>query len=250
MKETIIDELKEIEEKNNIKILFAVETGSRVWRMESSNSDYDIRFVYVRDKMSYQRIGKLPDVIDKTIGEQDFLGFDIYKFTKLILNSNPSVIEWLKSDIIYWNDGKTKHLFNNFIEKSFNPKALYHHYRSMCKQNYLKYLKTSACMTHKKYLYCMRGLINSKYVLQYDGIPPIVFNNAVNTLSGFENKEVMDKIKEVIELKKTGFEEIRVSKIHLFEKYIEEFLETEEKIEPRKIKDYQVIQEYIWELLR
>lgn len=249
MKDKIINQLGKIEKKNNIKILFAVETGSRVWRMESSNSDYDVRFVYIRDKKSYLRIGTLPDVIDNTIGEMDFLGFDIYKFTKLILNSNPSVIEWLKSDIIYWNDGKTKHLFNNFIEKSFNPKALYHHYRSMCKQNYLKYLKTSALMTHKKYLYCMRGLVNAKYVLQYDKVPPIIFKDSLD-ITYLKDSDVRDKILEVIELKKTGFEEVKVSKIHLFEKYIEEFLETEEKIEPRKIKDYQVIQEYIWELLR
>ena len=246
----ILTQLKDIEKKNNIKILFAVETGSRVWRMESSNSDYDIRFVYIRDAMSYQRIGKLPDSIDSTEGEHDFLGFDIYKFTKLLLNSNPATIEWLNSDIVYINDGETIVLFKIFIENNFNPKALYHHYRSMCKQNYLKYLKTSALMTHKKYLYCMRGLVNAKWVQLYNMIPPIDFKKTACKLRCKLPKDVQEKILEIIDLKKTGFEEVKVSKIHLFEKYIEEFLEKEDKIEPRKITDYQEIQQYIWSLLR
>lgn len=245
----IKEELNKIEKEKNICILFAVETGSRVWRIESSNSDYDIRFVYIRmEAKDYLRLGKLPDVIDTTIEDADILGFDIFKFCKLLLNSNPSVIEWLESDIIYIDDGKTKELFKGFIEQKFNPIALYHHYKSMCKQNYLKYLKTSACMTHKKYLYCMRGLVNSLYVLQHDKVPPIRFEDALKG-TFLDDVEVKKKIVEVIELKKTGFEEVRVSKIHLFEKYIEEFLETNEQPESRRVIDYKQIQEYIWKLI-
>ncbi len=242
-------ELIKIEKEKNICILFAVETGSRVWRMESSNSDYDIRFVYMRlDAKDYLRLGKLPDVIDTTIEDADILGFDIFKFCKLLLNSNPSVIEWLESDIIYVDDNETKEKLRKFINKKFNPIALYHHYKSMCKQNYLKYLKTSVCMTHKKYLYCMRGLVNAKYVLLHDQVPPITFEDSLK-LTYLGNQDVKKKILEVIELKKTGFEEVRVSKIHLFEKYIEGFLETEEQPESRRIIDYKEVQEYIWKLI-
>ena len=215
--------------------------------MESKNSDYDIRFVYIRDIKDYLRIGKLPDVIEHMKGEMDFVGFDIFKFTKLLLNSNPNIINWLKCKLIYSTDGTTKELFRKFIEQKFNPIALYHHYRSMCKQNYLKYLKTSALMTHKKYLYCMRGLVNAKYVEQNHELPPIDFKEALSNTK--IDDSVRKKLIEVIELKKEGFEEIKVSKIHLFESYIEQFLEEETKIESRRLVGYTKIQNYLWKLL-
>lgn len=241
--------LTEIEKTKGIKILFAIEAGSRVWRMASKDSDYDVRFVYVRPKKDYLRINKQADVIDTTTDNIDIVGFDIYKFTKLLLSSNPSMIEWLKSDIIYIDDGKTKELLKKFIEEKFNPIALYHHYRSMCKQNYLKYLKSGEMMTHKKYLYAMRGLVNAKYVLKYNLIPPISFPSTLDVGSELLEIEVLNKLLEIIELKKTGFEKIKVSKIHLFETYIETFLKTEAKPESRRIIDYQEVQEHIFDML-
>ena len=43
MKEIIDKELKEIETSNKIKILLAVESGSRAWGIESKDSDYDVK---------------------------------------------------------------------------------------------------------------------------------------------------------------------------------------------------------------
>lgn len=47
MEELIKSKLKEIEEKENIKILHCVESGSRAWGFASPDSDYDVRFIYV-----------------------------------------------------------------------------------------------------------------------------------------------------------------------------------------------------------
>ena len=53
MREEIINKLKEIEQKEHVKIIYAVESGSRAWGFESTDSDYDVRFIYVRDKKEY-----------------------------------------------------------------------------------------------------------------------------------------------------------------------------------------------------
>lgn len=244
----VIQHLKELEKNKGIYLLFAVETGSRVWRLQSKDSDFDIRFVYKRPVEDYLRINKLPDVIEKLSGNMDFVGFDIFKFTKLLLTSNPSMIEWLKSDIIYFDDGKTKEKLKEFIEKKYNPVPLYHHYKSMCKQNYLKYLKTCENMTYKKYLYAMRGLINAKWVTQFKTTPPINFNKTLDLINHLPD-EVINKLREIIELKKEGLEEVKVSKIHLFESFIESFLKEEDTLEQRKIIDYSEIQNYIFEIM-
>ena len=69
MKEKIQKLLKQIEKENNIKIIFAVENGSRAWRMESKNSDYDIRFVFSRPIKEYIQINKSAEVIQVSFNE-------------------------------------------------------------------------------------------------------------------------------------------------------------------------------------
>ena len=44
----IREKLREIEEKEQVFILLAVESGSRAWGIASPDSDYDVRFIYVR----------------------------------------------------------------------------------------------------------------------------------------------------------------------------------------------------------
>ena len=48
IEELVGRKLKEIEERENIRVLHAAESGSRAWGIASPDSDYDVRFVYVR----------------------------------------------------------------------------------------------------------------------------------------------------------------------------------------------------------
>ena len=56
MREEIIQNLKSLEKEENIRILYACESGSRAWGFPSSDSDYDVRFIYVREKDWYLRV--------------------------------------------------------------------------------------------------------------------------------------------------------------------------------------------------
>ena len=64
MQNVIEEELKEIEEKENVKIIYCVESGSRAWGFASPDSDYDVRFIYVRNKEDYLKLNKNRDVIE------------------------------------------------------------------------------------------------------------------------------------------------------------------------------------------
>jgi len=57
--------LLEIEQKENIAIFFACESGSRAWGFPSANSDYDVRFIYARPVEWYLSIADARDVIEK-----------------------------------------------------------------------------------------------------------------------------------------------------------------------------------------
>lgn len=249
MKDKIIKICKDIERDFKVKILFVVENGSRNWGMESEDSDYDVRFVFYRPKIEYLKLNRLKEVIDidKHLPEIDIIGFDIYKICKMLSSSNPNVIEWVHSNIIYYK--KIPKEIYNFTHKC-KKIALFHHYRSMCKQNYLKYLKSGNLVTYKKYLYAMRGLINAKYVKKYGQIPPIIFKDTITDLSSIIPEEISKKLFEIIRLKKKGKEKDIIQNIVRMDSYIENFLKTEEWTKGKEdIVDSRELENYILGLL-
>ena len=52
----IMSSLSNIEASENVRVLFACESGSRAWGFPSRDSDYDVRFVYIRPKDWYLSI--------------------------------------------------------------------------------------------------------------------------------------------------------------------------------------------------
>ena len=102
IKQKIMNELQKIEETENVKIILAVESGSRAWGFASPDSDYDVRFIYVRKKIDYLKLNPIRDVIEWRLDEVlDISGWDVKKSLQLLYKSNPTIMEWLVSPIIY-----------------------------------------------------------------------------------------------------------------------------------------------------
>ena len=80
MKEKIQEQLRRTEEAENIKILLAVESGSRAWGFASPDSDYDVRFIYIRRLEDYLRLDTIRDVIELPI--DDVLDINGWGFAK------------------------------------------------------------------------------------------------------------------------------------------------------------------------
>src|SRR3989344_448242 len=233
-KKIIIETLHKIEKENNCSIIFASELGSRGWGMESADSDFDVRFVFKRRFTEYLKLNKSLDVLSLTEANRDFVGFDIFKFCGLLNASNSSAIEWVLSDIYYLNFPPQK--LRNIIDSYFNPLALFQHYKSMCKQNYISYLKSGSDVTYKRYLYAMRGLMNSIYVQEYSKIPSIKFSDTLHILEQ-KNKvplNVLKKIKEIISIKRKGNEKDKIMRLEPFDAYIESKLKENELPLPKK----------------
>ena len=101
MKQEILSKLKKIEKEHNVKIIWAIESGSRAWGFESEDSDYDIRGMHIGKKEDYLGLFQPLFQINLSEGELDIESWDIRKFSELILKSNPQIAEWLRSPIIY-----------------------------------------------------------------------------------------------------------------------------------------------------
>jgi uncharacterized protein len=246
--EMISTKCREIEAANNVKIIFCVEGGSRVWRMDSKNSDYDIRFVYSRPVNDYISINSPADVIKHCYDIDgnncqpegavfDFVGFDIFKFLRMLHSSNPQVIEWLTSDIVYY--GKQPDDLVNYAKNYFNPISLYYHYKAMARENYIKYIKSGAMITYKKYLYAMRGLVNSKIVAVDKKVPSIDFNATLLDIQehyprSFMPPEIVHRLLEIIDLKRQGREKEIIENEVRMNEYIEHCLKDDSDVPPKR----------------
>lgn len=92
--EQILSELSFIERSEGVRVLFACESGSMSWGFASPDSDYDVRFVYVRPVKEYLRLEKVRDVIEwpdmgQMINDMDIVGWDLVKFLRLMRGSTP-----------------------------------------------------------------------------------------------------------------------------------------------------------------
>ena len=135
MKEQILHKLEEIEKRENVTVLYAVETGSRAWGHANENSDYDIRFIYKHNDISqYLVLDKFEDVIQYDDGIFDFVGWDVKKALQLHFKSNPNLREWLISPVVYIPDETG--IFRDF--EDFSPEILRYHYFGLAKKTYGK----------------------------------------------------------------------------------------------------------------
>ena len=141
MRKKIKEQLRRIEEAENIKILLAVESGSRAWGFASPDSDYDVRFVYIRSLEDYLRLDAIRDVIELPIDDVlDINGWDLQKTLRLLHKSNPTLFEWFSSPIVY-KKTEFSDKFRDLMMHYFSPKKTLYHYVSMAEGNYREYLK-------------------------------------------------------------------------------------------------------------
>ena len=76
--QSIKEKLSQIEERENIRIIYACESGSRAWGFASPDSDYDVRFIFVRPFQDYLRVKEVPDFIEAELNEiYDINGWDL-----------------------------------------------------------------------------------------------------------------------------------------------------------------------------
>lgn len=193
LREVILQKLKEIEAEEGVTILHAVESGSRAWGFPSPDSDYDVRFFYVRSREYYLRLDKTRDVIERPIDEVlDINGWDLDKTLRLLHSSNPTLFEWSQSPIVY----TTTERFQSFlptIRACFAAKPGLWHYLSMAEGNYREYLKGEQVKA-KKYFYVLRPLLACRWILERGTPPPMLFTDLVATQLEPELQPVVENL--------------------------------------------------------
>lgn len=221
MTEIIKKKLKEIEARENIRVLHCVESGSRAWGFASPDSDYDVRFIYVRPLEYYLRLEKARDVIEWQFDETlDINGWDLQKALRLLHNSNPTLFEWNASPIVYRTSeewGKIAKIINNFFAK----KAGLYHYLSAAKSNYREYLH-GEIVRLKKYFYVLRPILACKWILKNGTPPPMLFDELV---AACLESELIPAVDALLKMKRETPELGEGPRIAVINDYLDENIE-------------------------
>ena len=149
--ELVLLKVKEIEEREHIKVLHVVESGSRAWGFASPDSDYDVRFIYVRDEDFYLSLRKTEDYIDWELNDVlDINGWDLKKVLQHFHRSNATMFEWSNSPVVYYTTEEWQHLYDRVACQYFSCKSALYHYYGTASKNYHTYLREDM-VKYKKY---------------------------------------------------------------------------------------------------
>lgn len=228
MEALIKEKLHEIELRENCRILLAVESGSRAWGFASPDSDYDVRFIYVRPKESYLRLERFRDVIEVPISDElDINGWDVDKTLKLLHKSNPTVFEWFSSPIVYKTTPFAAQ-FKPVMLRYFSSRSGLWHYLHMAEGNYHEYLRCDMVRA-KKYFYVLRPILACRWILEMETSPPMLFSELVESqLPDF----LGETVQELLDLKINSPEVRMIPKIDILNEYLDRsIIEVRERIE-------------------
>ncbi|MFC5401342.1 nucleotidyltransferase domain-containing protein [Cohnella soli] len=201
----ITDQLDRIERDEQVQILYACESGSRAWGFPSKDSDYDVRFIYIRKPEWYLSIFDKRDVIERPISDQlDISGWDIRKALNLYRKSNPPLLEWLQSPIRYTEKYSVTEQLRTVSPLTFSPKSCMYHYLSMARGNYRMYLQGEQVRI-KKYFYVLRPVLACEWIERYGEMPPMEFDALAEHLLP-KGGALWDTVMQLLVRKKAGEE--------------------------------------------
>lgn len=213
-------ELLRLEQQHDIKILYAVESGSRAWGFASVDSDWDVRYIYVHQPDWYLDIDDKKDSQEEILpNDIDLAGWELKKALRLFRKSNPAMLEWLRSPTVYWQHSILAERLQELTEPYFNPKSCIYHYLHMAEGNYKTYLQGEKVRV-KKYFYVLRPILACDWIRETDSMAPMEFQKLLDsqvTETGVENE-----IRNLLNRKVSGEELDEEPKIQVLNSFLEQ----------------------------
>ena len=222
MKETILQKLLELEQKENIKILYACESGSRAWGFASPDSDFDVRFIYVRRLGHYLSIAETTDVVGLPVNEVlDVGGWDLKKSLKLFLKSNAPLYEWLQSPIVYKKEDNFIKELHGLMPVYFSQRSAANHYLSMATNTLQDDLQGEEVKL-KRYFYALRPALACLWIVEKQTVPPMEFEPLRILITDLVVQKLIDNL---LDRKKDADEKALIEPIAMLNNWLSKTLD-------------------------
>jgi uncharacterized protein len=161
-----------------VRILWAIESGSRAWGFPSPDSDYDCRFIYVRPADAYLSLWPPRDVIETPlVGDLDINGWDLGKAIKLMLKGNAVALEWLRSPLVYRGDPGFRDAMLALAARHVDRDAVARHYLHLGERQRRTYFGDGKSIAVKKLFYALRPAAALRWMRMHPetAVPPMHF---------------------------------------------------------------------------
>lgn len=230
MEQKIQEQLRQLEQKKDIKVLLACETGSRAWGFPSPDSDYDVRMIFAHRKDWYISLQDSRDTIELMLEnrELDITGWDVRKSLRLLRKSNVALLERLQSPIVYQSDPGFVEDILPLAEACYAPVACMYHYLSMGKR-FFEEMERLEEVKLKKLFYALRTAAACQWIMEQERMVPIVFQHV---MEGVMNASMQAHVNELIALKATKSEQYMHPADQRVMSYIREQLNRAEQAAP------------------
>jgi predicted nucleotidyltransferase len=222
--ERIRSELSAIEREHGVKIVLAVESGSRAWGFPSQDSDYDVRFIYLRPVEDYLTVVPRRDVIERPVDAVlDVNGWDIRKAIALMLRSNAVLQEWLSSPVRYLEIEPVSRQLKEFLEEVADPRTFEYHYDHQAQRSFAEVCAAGDEVRMKTYCYALRASLALRW-LRDRGTPPPM--DLPSLMAGVDHPpELGQEIVRLVDRKACGGERDTIDRISNLDTFIRRTLE-------------------------
>lgn len=157
--------LHQVEASHGVRILLAIESGSRGWGFPSPDSDYDCRFIHVRPLPDYLSLYPPRDVIEYPPDAiYDVNGWDLVKTLKLLLKGNAVVLEWLMSPFVYRGDAGYRAAALALAGQVVQPAAIAMHYLHLGERQRQTAFANGSEVRLKKLFYVLRPALALRWM--------------------------------------------------------------------------------------
>ena len=247
MRMRVQEELERLERERNVKVLYACESGSCAWGFASPDSDYDVRFVYVEKPDWFVQVDAPRDVIERPLDDElDVSGWELRKTLGLLRKSNPTLLEWLDSPLVYRQEDAATTRLRELAEVFYSPPAARNHYLSMAKKNFRGYLQDET-VRFKKYFYVLRPLLAVLWIDQGRGRPPMTFIELLQTV---DDPALLAEVDELLALKRSADESAHGPRRPALHAFIETQLQQPVPSPPRTRADNSLLDAYLRETVK
>jgi len=238
--------LHTMEQEHNVTVLFAIESGSRVWGFDSANSDYDVRFVYVHRPHAYHSIQTAPETLSDTWQRMDLVGWDIRKLAFLLSRNNVSAIEWAMSPIVYLDMYNSIYTVRDVANRIFNPFDVISHHMGLVYSRYNKAIKGREAIRIKDYLYILRSMYSILYVEQELSAPPLNIHELHSRLTHPPDWGMH----HLVRVKKTHRETDTIGRSDVINDAIETFMDRRTDVKSKRRSDILEVCDSLTSLIR
>ncbi len=220
----IMEKLARVERDENVKIVLAVESGSRAWGFASPDSDYDVRFIYVRRLADYLTLAPRRDVLELPIDATfDINGWDLRKALGLLTRSNPMLIEWFSSPVRYLAVSPWVEQLVQQAIVAIDPRALRYHYINQTRLRWDQISHSDPLVSVKHYCYGLRCALALDWLDNHQGLLPMDVASLVADLS--LQPALLADMAQLLATKASAHEKGRTARHPLIDAYLQAMLE-------------------------